>query len=871
MKEKIILTSSLNGKQLLKTLAYFENNNIATKILNSKELSNYILFRENIISDKRLINNREETFEIFNLLKDIKYFSSTNFSHTTYLVNTINNLRHFILNNEKKEIKRLNDGPFKDKNEAIINLYDKYNEIKENNNLIDEVDLIRLAIENSSYIDDIEFYELKEFPNTLLENELLNRLSNGQYNSISIFDLFNKGDDYNINYKKAYDYSNELENVLYDIYSNNRKLDECLIVVTDLKKYSQLIYDYSLIHNIPISFGTGLPLSNSNSLSVLRNFSNIDNQLAVGIDLINSLIKSNSFNDELLLENIGLEDRLLDELINVAGRLHLTGKENEDKIINDYINVLNKTNLKQRKKIELIDNEKDKEKELKIIEDSELVSNVLNNFSNELNKGVSYIVETYTKRRNSNNKSSMQYQLDETGIRNIVDEIREYEEICGGNYNEIIDSLSNKMIVKGKQIPGHLYVCGINQAITSIRKYNYVLGLSADIFPGSPKENYILLDDDYILFDNNENMPLSENLINKKKDNLYNFVDLNKHLGCDITLSYASYNMATIKTINGSSCLFEIYQKENGEVTLENFNKNIKNTNLFNEENNININSRIGLALLKNKQVTYKINNPEKESKQIERRIFSPSAIEDYLKCPRMFYYKRILSIYPEQEDDVYRVIAANEYGTLAHSMMEELANNDMPIDDFMNICEEAFEDYLKMNIPIFEKEAKKSKKEFMDMMINAYNSDPHNKVISAEKKSKAKHESGIIIDGYPDRVEINHNGNNIIADYKTGTTEKKENDFKSCIQVILYAYIMSKLNIDIKACEYRFLKLNKIIPCAYDDEKKKELSDTLNMMVQDLENKNFPPIGFNPRSDACKYCAFTRLCTQKGSEEVNG
>ena len=67
------------------------------------------------------------------------------------------------------------------------------------------------------------------------------------------------------------------------------------------------------------------------------------------------------------------------------------------------------------------------------------------------------------------------------------------------------------------------------------------------------------------------------------------------------------------------------------------------------------------------------------------------------------------------------------------------------------------------MNIPIFEKEAKKSKKEFMDMMINAYNSDPHNKVISAEKKSKAKHESGIIIDGYPDRVEINHNGNNII------------------------------------------------------------------------------------------------------------
>ena len=60
-------------------------------------------------------------------------------------------------------------------------------------------------------------------------------------------------------------------------------------------------------------------------------------------------------------------------------------------------------------------------------------------------------------------------------------------------------------------------------------------------------------------------------------------------------------------------------------------------------------------------------------------------------------------------------------------------------------------------------------------------------------------HSSGVLLEGYPDRVEKTPEGEYIIADYKTGKRiSHQANDVDTCLQVVIYAYIMEQKNIPI-------------------------------------------------------------------------
>lgn len=102
-----------------------------------------------------------------------------------------------------------------------------------------------------------------------LENALLQKISGGKAPaSISINELF-KVDDKPIkisSYKNCYGASNEVETILSDIYSD-KNVDECTVAITDTVTNGQLFFDYALLYDIPMTFGCGIPIMNSNPAS----------------------------------------------------------------------------------------------------------------------------------------------------------------------------------------------------------------------------------------------------------------------------------------------------------------------------------------------------------------------------------------------------------------------------------------------------------------------------------------------------------------------------------------------------------------------------------------------------------------------------
>ena len=182
---------------------------------------------------------------------------------------------------------------------------------------------------------------------------------------------------------------------------------------------------------------------------------------------------------------------------------------------------------------------------------------------------------------------------------------------------------------------------------------------------------------------------------------------------------------------------------------------------------------------------------------------------------------------------------------------------------EFRKMAEDAFDDYLTKRIPVHPQDAEREKRRFVTMMVNAYADDPKNTVLAAEEELFAKHPSGIIVKGYPDRVEQDANGLDLIADFKTGRKVlHKDNDVASCLQVMLYAFILTDHEIDIRTCVYRYLRLRKRVRIDYIPENIAVMNNMLDELGEALKNNSFSRLE-NARAEKgpCRFCHFARLC----------
>lgn len=846
MKEKIIVVPTIN--KLAITLAYHNKSSFNVRFLTSVELAREALLRNGKMSEKEFVSRSDEPVYYKQIVDSIDYFKTTKLADIKNINQTINAIRQLVFDNEEEIKEKLQQGIFKEKNNALYEVYKKYNDRLNNENKIDTIGLIRNAISNCI---DVEINTLKEFELQPLDYRLINSISN-DVKQISIFDLFNL-DKKNINitaYKNCYGSSNEVGNIIDDIFTNNN-LDQCVVACGDYQTYSQIFYDYACKYKIDISFENGLSLINSYPGKLLKQYYYWISDGNFGWLPFNDLIHSPYFNfelfDSLVISNNEKEfdhNKFYEKL----AKLRLTNNLdiNKQRIL-DYKKSISREDINDNYKLE------------KYIDGFEIIAK-------ELALPIEEFLNKYYVARKQN---EFEIKFDEAAITTIINEIKSIHNIGLTITDDVIETILKKPVYRQGNKPGKLHITTIENALSSLRNTLYVCGLSSTIYPGSPKENPLLLDADLEIFKNEQ--LTSKGKIKQKREALFNLIDLASSLNNKIYLSYPGLNVSELKNNNASSLLYEIYKRENGDdKSLDDFKKEIKTIQYF--EPKLSKTIAIGEAYNKSKNIVYNaLNKSNNNNASLDIGKYSPSALNTFFNCKKQFFYQNLLKINVQDDYNPYEVISASEQGTLAHALMEYLADHRMPKEDFLKLSDEVFDEYMKISVPLVKESIQKAKEEFVEMLSNGFDMDeanPRELDFKEEDQDVVHEQTGIIIHGYPDRVEKTKEGKAVIVDFKTERDKNAhlKDDINTCLQVLIYAYIVeNKMSRQIDHCEYRMLRFDKnnIVTCKYDKEMKDLLNQKLIEFKDAIDSGDFSiePMTIDEEKEKCKYCKYGAIC----------
>ena len=836
MTETILLLPGVNGTELIRMMARFQKNSLGLRIMNATEFARFALMRSGIVLEESFLPRKQEAAMIDAFIREEPYFASAGYADSEKIADTLYSLRSLIAEQEWDTIhNRLPEGEFPDKNRSLVTVYEQYLTALKNANNTDTIGLLRKALAEATPLT-CPVYTLKEYPLSPLEEALLNRLSTQRTDSdLQDFMKVAAVPLHNIDYTKSYGSSNEVTAIYDYILANKLPFDECIVAAANTAQYSQLFYDFSQSHDLPITLGCGIPILNANPARLLKLLYDWNNSGYHGVDALGAMLRSDALDHKKLLSALGISEQpwLLDEIIEVAGQLRVDFDRAEN----------NKKLLDLPRK-----------------ENDEAVYNGVAALAAELALGESKLLERYALIR----KDAVG-RVDRSALSVICEALDAYAKYAGGSsLNKIIPSILQRSVCSENSRGGALFVTGLSGALVSMRKHLFVVGLSATNFPGMPRENYLLLDSDYLIFANKNQAPTSVNQIIQKKVILDNLLALASSLDVNIHLSYSGYNLADMKEENPSSVLFEIYKQQHSKnATLQKYESEFRSVGYF--EQQVTGDYPIGLAYIAGKQISYD-NLALTGVPCLPARAFSPTAIEEYFKCPWRFYLTKILGAKQPEEDDPIVVIDHLKLGTLAHALMKGLADSPCDQDTFLQRADAAFDAFLKGRPPIHQDAAAKEKKVFLRMMKYAYEKDPGNKVVFSEEKKSCVHSTGILLEGYPDRVEKIGDDDYIIADYKTGKNiAHKENDIDTCLQAVIYAYMLEQQGVHISECQYRYLRSGQTIRCRYDDDMKIRLDAKLQELKNALDTGNFP---YGGDKDVCKYCKLKHICDKQTDAE---
>ena len=836
MTEMILLLPGANGTELTRMLARFNKSTIGLRMMNAAEFARFALMRSGVVLEESFLPRKQEAAVIDRFIRTIDYFSSAGYTDSEKVADAMYSLRCLIPNQEYDTIhNQLPKGKFSEKNTSLVEVYDQYLADLEKAGNVDTVGLIRKAMAAAKPLS-CEVHTLQEYPLTPLEEALLSKLSVKRVHSC-LHDLLGVKPVAlrNIDYTKSYGSSNEVAAIYDYILKNNLHFDQSVVAVTNTAKYGQLFYDFSQSHNLPITLGCGVPILNSNPARLLKLIFDWDNAGYHGVDALREMLCSDATDRKKLQDVLEIAEKpwLLEKIIDTAGRLRL-----------------NFDRLENKRKIAQLPKGK---------EDEAVYAGVAA-LSKELALGQRGFVEKYALIR----KEAVD-RMDCSARSVICDALDAYARYTdGSSLNQIIPSLLQGAVCSENSREGALFVTGISGAIASMRKHLFVAGMSATNFPGMPRENYLLLDCDYRMFADQNTAPTSVNLVRRKKTVLEHLLALASALDVNIHLSYSGYNLADMKEENPSAVLFDIFKQQHGEeTTLQQYEAAFQPVGYFDQQ--VTDDYQVGRAYVAGKEIRCR-KASHTAAPATTDRAFAPTAIEEFFQCPRRFYLTKILGVKQPEVDDPFVVIDHREFGTLAHTVMKSLADARCDEETFLKRADAVFEEFLRNRPPIHPDAAVKEKKTFMNMMKIAYDTDPGNTVLSAEERKECVHSCGIKLEGYPDRVEQISGERYIIADYKTGKNVKhRQDDIDTCLQAVIYAYMLEQQGVAISGCEYRYLRTGTTIPCRYDADMKEKLNDKLQIFKDALDDGNFP---YGTEKDVCKYCKLKGVCDKETDME---
>ena len=865
LKSTIVLTNSIDESEKIKSLASFNVSTFDLRYMSALELAEYLLQLSGISYKETFIKNDELAALIYKQIKDITYFELFTFNDVLGLVDTLEDLRYQIIDDEAKTIfAKLPTDKFAAKNSALKKAYEIITKALEGNNYIDEVGIVRLALKEIKPQSDIEFRRYEKSHLRPLELALLNKAAGIEVSETKINEetkpLAIK------RYTKAFGQTNEIEDILNYIYEKKISFDQCLIASAEEANYANILSNYRDLLKAPITIGVGKLITSTNPGKVFALLDDWKNS-HYRYEYLLKLMNSESFNQEQLKEDLNLPEDLsslnadldkrnqisLDAIAEIVGRLKINFEdiEGNNKKYEDYEKLV-KQYFENKYNIE---NTKSRIKTLGHVK----------KFIEIINLGLYNFINQYSLIKDE--------KVDRSALNKILKMIS-FEDTFGVPYEDGRDILFNQKISREKPQPGTLYFTSISRAASCLRKYLFITGLSSNNFPGSSKENALLLDRDYEPFGVKD---ASTREITNNKESYETLLEEGKKYNVEIHLSWASYNSETLKAQNSSSVVFETYKEENGQdKNLSSFEKefpSLKYRYIEYFDSSLLPISGIGKALQNNKRNVV----PELEEKKsvnvavesLKDKAFSASALTNFAKCQYMFYLQYVLGVEQPEDIDIYEVIPANEYGTMAHDLLEHLNKSKTSLTEFKEQATNRFNEYLVFNPSDNPALVQKSRKDFVKMMQNAYEMEENKKTSLSEKDSYwLDKTTGIKIHGFPDSVIQNTDGTYRIVDYKTGRKVKHfVDDIPSMIQCTVYAYVLShKLGLNVTSFEYRYLKNKARIFSTDKDYTMKDHYDNLEAQLSKLKTCIETGQFEDAEKGECSHCYYKDVCTKNKS-----
>lgn len=153
MTERILISSMINGTELLRSLALRQENSFAFRVLSPAALAETALIRCGMLPKEKRLRLDEQRVIIGGLMQQAgSYFAGVfSFQDAANLTDALNEIRLRVIENEAMVLHdRLLLGEFKDKNTALLEIYDQYTDLLRKESRLDDIGLIRFALSQAA-------------------------------------------------------------------------------------------------------------------------------------------------------------------------------------------------------------------------------------------------------------------------------------------------------------------------------------------------------------------------------------------------------------------------------------------------------------------------------------------------------------------------------------------------------------------------------------------------------------------------------------------------------------------------------------------------------------------------------------------------
>ena len=498
---KILLSNNFNQTEYLRTLAKLGHNTFNLRVLNENELLSYILECGSLLPDGEFISSKEADYIFYHL-------GSGDFNDAKNLRSAVDSYRDSVSGDVLPSLDDNLTNDFSEKKELIKSSYKAYVDYKNNNHLYDKHDLINYIISKDIKLDiEVDYYE--EFGISKLYLEMLNKVFS-KIKAISLNDTFEtKNND--IHFVKAFGKPCEADYVLSMI--QKYPLDECQIILTNNADALEIIKTLEML-NIPYTSHIGSPIISTKAGTLLNYLFNLE-RLSFGIDGYKELFDYKYFNSQafkdLIPSDVSKPERVFSDFIKYTGWLRLNFNSEPQDIHQDLY--------------------------------KDYIYQMLIKLQESLSKGRAEFIREYI--------------VDPSPIDNqIIDSIKRIEEASiryGFDIKDVLIDYLSGSVNKKISTSGHLYITDINSALSSLRKHTFIIGLTSD-FPGGPKENYLIFDEEYEK--TGSDLYISKQIVKRKEKVLHALVDA----APDLYLTYPYFEIGSLEDKNPSSIIFDLYQ-----------------------------------------------------------------------------------------------------------------------------------------------------------------------------------------------------------------------------------------------------------------------------------------------------------------------